>query len=420
VSALEVFHPAVSRWFAGAFAAPTEPQRLAWPAIAAGEHTLIAAPTGSGKTLAAFLAAIDALVRSGLEHPEGALPDATRVVYVSPLKALSNDVHRNLELPLAGIAAELERMGLPPVGIRTLVRTGDTPAAERAKMVKRPPHVLVTTPESLYILLGSDGGRSMLATASTAIVDEIHAVVGDKRGAHLALSLERLDELVGRGGGRLQRVGLSATQKPIEEVARFLTGAGRGAPDQAPAPPTCALVDVGHARDLDLALADAHRLQQHQVAADQPHDAQHPAHPQRQTAQMPARRQRTDKHVGVGRMPHHPHPVAQHRPAGKRRRGIDRQHPQLPIGIPLAILRHQVVAQRALARARRPGHPQHQPRLRPLGHALEQLGQPLRLIAQERHQLRRSPRLGHSGSARVRHKLFQFHIHHEKHEKVSG
>jgi ATP-dependent Lhr-like helicase len=244
------FHPAVARWFERTFAAPTEPQALAWPAIRRGEHVLIAAPTGAGKTLAAFLAALDALVRRGLEDPAGALPDTTSVVYVSPLKALSNDVHRNLELPLAGIAGELERAGLPPVEIRTLVRTGDTPASERAAMTRRPPHVLVTTPESLAILLTSDGGRRLLATAGTAIVDEIHAVAGSKRGSHLALSLARLEALVeaeSAGRRRLTRIGLSATQKPIEEVARFLVGTG-----EEGAPPPCTIVDVGHRRDLDL------------------------------------------------------------------------------------------------------------------------------------------------------------------------
>jgi ATP-dependent Lhr-like helicase len=167
------FHPAVARWFRQAFAAPTPAQAEAWPAIQAGSHALIAAPTGSGKTLAAFLAAIDALVRQGLE--QGGLPDATQVVYVSPLKALSNDIERNLAVPLAGIAAALRAEGLPEVEIRTWVRTGDTPAGERTRMLKRPPHIVVTTPESLYLLLGSDSGRAMLRTTRTVIVDEIHA-----------------------------------------------------------------------------------------------------------------------------------------------------------------------------------------------------------------------------------------------------
>ncbi|MEO5623095.1 MAG: DEAD/DEAH box helicase, partial [Dokdonella sp.] len=239
---LETFHPAVAAWFRDAFAAPTPAQEQAWPAIAAGQNTLIAAPTGSGKTLAAFLAAIDDLVRRGVES---ALPDETAVVYVSPLKALSNDVRVNLEIPLAGIRDELLRLWLPDVEIRTCVRTGDTPQGERDKMRKRPPHIVVTTPESLYILLGSESGRRMLATTRTVIVDEIHALAPNKRGAHLALSLERLDELCER---RLVRIGLSATQKPIAEVARFLTGA------QKPAALACKIVDAGHNRPRDLAI----------------------------------------------------------------------------------------------------------------------------------------------------------------------
>src|SRR6266702_6285151 len=213
-----IFHPAVDAWFRKTFPSPTEAQARAWPAIQAGRHVLVAAPTGSGKTLAAFLAAIDALVRRGVE---GALPDETFVVYVSPLKALSNDIQRNLEAPLAGIRTELAALGLKDVEIRTLVRTGDTPQSERASMRRRPPHIVVTTPESLYVLLGSESGRKMLATTRTVIVDEIHAVVPSKRGSHLAISLERLAALC---GGDLQRIGLSATQKPIEAVARFLVG----------------------------------------------------------------------------------------------------------------------------------------------------------------------------------------------------
>src|SRR5262245_45994969 len=204
---LDNFHPAVAAWFRGAFPAPTSAQQRAWPAIQSGRHALIAAPTGSGKTLAAFLAAIDDLVRRGLEAP---LPDETAIVYVSPLKALSNDVRINLETPLAGIRAELARLGLPDVEIRTMVRTGDTPQAERDTMRRRPPHIVVTTPESLYILLGSESGRRMLASTRSVIVDEIHALAPNKRGAHLALSLARLEALSER---HLVRVGLSATQK---------------------------------------------------------------------------------------------------------------------------------------------------------------------------------------------------------------
>src|SRR5438132_261477 len=237
-----LFHPAVAAWFERSFAAPTAAQAQAWPAFQAGRHVLIAAPTGSGKTLAAFLAAIDGLVRQGLD---GGLKDETQIVYVSPLKALSNDIQRNLEAPLAGIRESLKAQGLPDVDIRTWVRTGDTPPGERERMRRRPPHIVVTTPESLYILLGSQSGRAMLATTRTIIIDEIHAVAPDKRGAHLALSLERLDALCGR---RLQRIGLSATQKPIEEIARLLVGAG---PESGGAPP-CAIVDIGHRRALDL------------------------------------------------------------------------------------------------------------------------------------------------------------------------
>src|SRR5881227_103976 len=240
------FHPAVARWFARTFAAPTPAQRAAWPVIAARRHVLIAAPTGSGKTLAAFLAAIDELVRTGLTA--GALPDETLVVYVSPLKALSNDIQRNLEAPLAGIRAELAALGLPEIEIRTFVRTGDTPQHERARSAKRPPHIVVTTPESRYIRLGSESGRRMLASTRTVIVDEIHAMVGAKRGVHLALSLERLESLAGR---RLTRVGLSATQKPVEEVARFLVGTRNLLADGAA---DCTIIDSGHVRERDLEL----------------------------------------------------------------------------------------------------------------------------------------------------------------------
>jgi ATP-dependent Lhr-like helicase len=234
------FHPGVAAWFAKTFAAPTQAQARAWPLIQSGRDVLIAAPTGSGKTLAAFLAAIDALVREGLRS---GLPDQTFVVYVSPLKALSNDIQKNLAVPLAGIREELAALGLPDVDIRTLVRTGDTPQHERASMRRRPPHVVVTTPESLYVLLGSESGRKMLAMTRTVIVDEIHALASNKRGSHLALSLARLDALVERP---LTRIGLSATQKPIEDVARFLVG---GDTTRA-----CAIIDAGHGRPRDLAL----------------------------------------------------------------------------------------------------------------------------------------------------------------------
>jgi ATP-dependent Lhr-like helicase len=255
---LEIFHPAVARWFAKSFPAATPPQEQAWPKIKEHRHTLIAAPTGSGKTLAAFLAAIDDLVRLGVA---GNLDDTTHVVYVSPLKALSNDIQRNLQIPLAGIQEELLAMGLPEVNIRTFVRTGDTPAGERTAMTKRPPHIVVTTPESLYILLTSEGGRRMLQTTRTIILDEIHAVVGDKRGSHLALSIERLEQLVRQHQAenskletrksKLIRIGLSATQRPIEEVARFLVGTENIDSEGAP---NCTIVDTGHTRRLDLAI----------------------------------------------------------------------------------------------------------------------------------------------------------------------
>ncbi|MCP3712109.1 DEAD/DEAH box helicase [Paraburkholderia sp. CNPSo 3274] len=244
------FHPAVAGWFRRSFDAPTAAQRAAWPLIASRRATLVAAPTGSGKTLTAFLAALDELVCEGLSNG-GALPDTTLVVYVSPLKALSNDIRLNLERPLEGIGAELARLGLPPVDIRTAVRTGDTPQPERAALRKRAPHILVTTPESLYVLLGSESGRRMLASARSVIVDEIHALAGNKRGCHLALSLERLDAL---RGSRLLRIGLSATQKPIETVARFLVGMGDAAQDPNARPPACEIVDVGHTRTRDLAI----------------------------------------------------------------------------------------------------------------------------------------------------------------------
>ncbi|MDN5872537.1 MAG: DEAD/DEAH box helicase, partial [Nitrococcus sp.] len=236
--AMTEFHPAVRSWFERALGEPTAMQLSAWSAIRAGEHALIAAPTGSGKTLAAFLAAIDSLVREGLEQE---LAKSTRVLYVSPLRALSNDIQRNLQIPLAGIRSELARQRLPPVEIRAWVRTGDTPPTERRRMLREPPHIIVTTPESLYILLTSKSGREMLDSVRTVIVDEIHALAGSKRGAHLALSLERLASLAPRP---LQRIGLSATQKPIADIAAFLGGGNS----------LCKIIDVGFARTRDLAL----------------------------------------------------------------------------------------------------------------------------------------------------------------------
>src|SRR5438552_8472480 len=239
------FHPAIERWFASRFREPTEPQRRAWPLIQAGRDALIAAPTGSGKTFAAFLAAIDSLLRQGLD---GTLGDGTQVVYVSPLKPISTDVQKNLAAPLEEVRHTLEGLCLPDVEIRTLVRSGDTPAPARQEMVRRPPHILVTTPESLYLILTSERAREMLRGVRTVIVDEIHAVARDKRGSHLALTLERLEHLAGR---RLQRIGLSATQKPIDEIAQFLVGTARVPSPDSRGP---SIIDSGHARTLDLAI----------------------------------------------------------------------------------------------------------------------------------------------------------------------
>ena len=273
---LESFHPAVRRWFEGRFPdGPTEPQAEGWREIAAGRHTLIAAPTGSGKTLAAFLVCIDRLYRArdlGCAHdlfcghdvqadaeapapaggprPEAGAGAGPQVVYVSPLKALATDIQQNLEAPLAGIAAAAAQLGLAAPDIRVAVRTGDTVAAERAAMLKRPPDILITTPESLYLMVTAERSRSMLRSTRTIIVDEIHAVASNKRGSHLALTLERLAHIAEQP---VQRVGLSATQRPIETVARLLVGAGpdRDNPDGTP---RCAIVDSGHRRRLDLAL----------------------------------------------------------------------------------------------------------------------------------------------------------------------
>src|SRR5688572_21354214 len=254
------FHPILRRWWEQRFSEgagddrrvlpPTEAQLDGWQAIRRGEPTLIAAPTGSGKTLAAFLTSIDQLLREGLEH--GELPDEVRVIYVSPLKALSADIHKNLAEPRREIRQLAESMGLPTVKITAAVRTGDTPQAERAAMLRTPPHILVTTPESLYLLLTAERSREMLRTVRTVIIDEIHAVVESRRGAHLALSLERLEHVI-RGSNvpgfqrpaHLQRIALSATQKPIERVAQFMIGART---DEV------SIIDEGHVRELDLAV----------------------------------------------------------------------------------------------------------------------------------------------------------------------
>ncbi len=281
--ALDTFHPVIQDWFRTRFDGPTEPQQHGWPPIANGEHTLIAAPTGSGKTLTAFLAIIDRLFREGVE---GTLADEMRVVYVSPLRALSNDMHRNLETPLQEILAEAEKQGVvvPPISVG--LRTGDTPSHKRAAIVRRPPHIFVTTPESLFLMLTAEKSREVLRTVDTLIVDEIHALVRDKRGSHLSLSMERLQHVVDRP---LQRIGISATQKPIERTASFLVGCTnphdilakptgyapwvsdtntpsspdprgvtRGLDIDQPSTidhqPPITIVDVGHQRDLDLGI----------------------------------------------------------------------------------------------------------------------------------------------------------------------
>ncbi|MDC1511639.1 DEAD/DEAH box helicase [Gammaproteobacteria bacterium] len=269
------FHPASRAWFEERFGQATKAQADAWPQIRAGRHTLIAAPTGSGKTLAAFYAAIDMLLQRGLN---GELSEGVQILYVSPLKALSNDIQKNLEQPLNGIAEQLHLQGFAPVDIRIAVRTGDTPPSERARMAKKPPHILVTTPESFYLLLTSASGRAMLSTVRSLVVDEIHALLGDKRGSHLALSMERLQHLISsqssgntkdQSGRTLQRIGLSATQKPIDLVANYLVGnaTGRsecdssslgeveveveGADSRWPKA-DCAIVDSGFRRELDI------------------------------------------------------------------------------------------------------------------------------------------------------------------------
>ena len=274
------FHPLIEQWFGSRFERPTEPQVAGWPSIVEGKNTLIAAPTGSGKTLTAFLACIDRLIQ------DSPLPDEIRIVYLSPLRALSNDMHRNLEQPLEEIydLAQREGISIPPIKVG--LRTGDTPSHKRAALVKRPPHILVTTPESLYLMLTGPKSREKLKHVETVIVDEIHALIRDKRGSHMALTLERLDANCGR---RLQRIGLSATQRPLDLVANFLIGTGTGSipqpvetievvqpavdPQQSLFPeemvhpqekpvlratnteaPACEIIDIGHGRELDLAI----------------------------------------------------------------------------------------------------------------------------------------------------------------------
>ena len=256
--ALENFHLIVRKWFEGRFVEPTQAQAMGWDAVVQGKHTLIAAPTGSGKTLAAFMACIDHLVRAGLDDN---LPGRTEVVYVSPLKALSNDIHRNLQEPLAEIAELAEESGISLPEIKVAVRTGDTPQSERQAMAKRPPHILVTTPESLYILLTSESGRRALKGVKTLILDELHTVAGSKRGSHLSLSVERLCNLA---DDPITRIGISATQKPIEEMARLMVGAGNiGSDGKA----DCQIVDAGHAREIDLAVQVPDQLEVGPIAS---------------------------------------------------------------------------------------------------------------------------------------------------------
>jgi ATP-dependent Lhr-like helicase len=236
---IDRFHPLVSTWFGGRYGQPTEPQLCGWPAIHAGRDVLISAPTGSGKTLAAFSICLDDLVRRAAAND---LADGTLVVYVSPLKALTNDVRKNLDVPLAELVALAEQQGLPLAEIRTAVRTGDTPAGERQRMLKKPPHILVTTPESLFILLTAEKSRALFSSVTTVIVDEIHAMASDKRGSHLALTLARLDRIVATAGGKKpQRIGLSATVRPLEDVAQFLS-------------PGAQVIDVGSRREMTLAV----------------------------------------------------------------------------------------------------------------------------------------------------------------------
>ncbi|HEX3981897.1 MAG TPA: DEAD/DEAH box helicase, partial [Acidimicrobiales bacterium] len=247
-SILRSFHPAVAGWFHRRFpGGPTQPQHAAWPLIVGGGNVLVASPTGTGKTLTGFLVAIDSAYRAHAAASEATPANGPGVVYVSPLRALATDVHENLQVPLAGIAEEADRRGLSAPSLSIAVRTGDTPAAERAAMRRSPPDLLVTTPESLYLLLTAPSSRAVLGNVHTVIVDEVHTLARDKRGAHLALSLERLDHLVSSKGGQLQRIGLSATQRPLEVVARLLSGVD-------PARSPTSIVDCGHRRDLDVAI----------------------------------------------------------------------------------------------------------------------------------------------------------------------
>src|SRR5579872_4980454 len=234
-SALKPFHPLVREWFKETLGSPSAPQEQGWPAIASGAHTLILAPTGTGKTLTAFLWELNQLIVEGMRAP---LANAVHILYVSPLKALNNDIQRNLERPLGELRERFAAAGQPFPEIRVAVRTGDTPASARARMIRRSPHILITTPESLHIMLTTTRGRGMFSGVRAVIVDDIHALAGTKRGAHLALTLERLERVCQRSP---QRIGLSATQRPLDEIARFLVGMDFA----AAVPRPCQIVDCG-------------------------------------------------------------------------------------------------------------------------------------------------------------------------------